>query len=262
LRSLDTRPAPGKSIQTGLILSTIPSTLPPAAFGADAGGVLKVVAGQLHDRSARIAGQLSRARRALMRWLARARKYSRTALMAPMARGLRFANSVLTRSATQVADRIRQRPDWKAVSYVLAIAAGFLCLSLLLELPHGLEHWSSDLRTAYLSPRPPTQDARIALVYITDATLERFQYVSPTDRQFLADLVKAVDAAGAQLIGLDFIFSGPTEPAKDQALLEAVRGARAEVVLGAIEEPLSPNKPLHVFTECREYPSRLLNPLM
>jgi adenylate cyclase len=126
------------------------------------------------------------------------------------------------------------------VTYVLGIAAGFLLLTLLLELPHGPEHWSADLRTAYLSPRPQKQDARIALIYITDRTLERFHYVSPVDRQFLTDLVKAVDAAGPRAIGLDFIFSRPTEAAKDQAILDAILGTRAAVVLGAIQEPLTP----------------------
>lgn len=134
---------------------------------------------------------------------------------------------------------MRSRPDWRATAYILGIAAGFLCLTVLLELPHGPEHWSADLRTAYLSPTPATQHKRIALVYVSDKTLERFAYVSPVDRQFLADLVRAIDAAEPEAIGLDFVFDRPTEGGKDSALVGALQGARSRIVLGALEEPLS-----------------------
>ena len=107
-------------------------------------------------------------------------------------------------------DRLKSHPDRKAVAYVLAIAGGFLLLTTLLHLPHGPEHWSADLRTKYLSTRPQTQHKRIALVYVTEKTLESHAYTSPTDRQLLADLVRAVDAAKPAVIGFDFIIDRPT----------------------------------------------------
>src|SRR5262249_39371101 len=93
-------------------------------------------------------------------------------------------------------------------------------------------------RTAHLSPRPKTQDNRIALVYVSEKTLEKYAYLSPTDRQLLADVVKAVDAAGAKAIGFDFIIDRPTEEAKDDALVAALRDTRAPMVIGAVDDPL------------------------
>jgi len=133
---------------------------------------------------------------------------------------------------------MRRRMNWWAAAYVLFIAGASLALTVLLHFPHGPEHWSSDLRTAWLSQRPQTQHPRIVLIYVNEATLEPYPYLSPTDRQLLADLVRAVDAVGPKAIGFDFIIDRATEPAKDQALLEAVRTARAPVVLGALDEPI------------------------
>lgn len=109
-----------------------------------------------------------------------------------------------------------------------------LLLSALLHVPHGPEHWSADLRTAYLSTRKPSQNDRIAIIYVTEKSLEKFAYVSPTDRGLLADLVTAIDAAGPKVIGLDFIFDRPTDPPKDEALIAAIAKAKAAVVLGEI----------------------------
>jgi CHASE2 domain-containing sensor protein len=130
--------------------------------------------------------------------------------------------------------------DRKAILFVLAIAAGFLLLTSLLHLPHGPEHWSADFRTAHWSKHPATQHKRIVIVYVTEKTLESYPYLSPTDRGMLADLIKAVDAAGPTAIGFDFIIDRPTEPAKDAALLAAVRDAKAAVVLGAVSEEAQP----------------------
>jgi adenylate cyclase len=136
-----------------------------------------------------------------------------------------------------LAARLQAPSDRKAVAYIIIIAASFLLLTTLLHLPHGPEHWSADLRTAFLSARPDTQHRRIALVYVTEKSLQPYAYLSPTERQMLADLIKAIDAANPAAIGFDFVIDRPTEAAKDAALLAAVRDAKAPVVLGAIDEP-------------------------
>ena len=41
----------------------------------------------------------------------------------------------------------------KSALYVLGGAAGFLLVFFLIHIPDGPEHWSADLRTAYLSQR-------------------------------------------------------------------------------------------------------------
>lgn len=97
------------------------------------------------------------------------------------------------------------------------------------------EHGTADWRTAFLSDQATTPHPRIAVVTITDATLR--DYVSsPMDRGLLARIVRAVDNAGAKAIGLDVFFLKKTDADKDQALMDALRSAKAAVVLGAVDE--------------------------
>jgi adenylate cyclase len=96
------------------------------------------------------------------------------------------------------------------------------------------DHWTADLRTAYLADTPFTQDRRIALVVINDDTLKDYAS-SPIDRGLLARIVTAIDKAGAESIGIDVLFLKRTEPDKDAALLAALRDARAQVVLGYLD---------------------------
>jgi adenylate cyclase len=128
------------------------------------------------------------------------------------------------------------RQFWSGRVYIIAVILGALCLSALLDPSHGPQHWSADWATALLSKRPSAQDGRIALIYISDATLTNYPYVSPIDRQFLADVVRAVDQAEAKVIGLDVILDRKTEPQKDAALREALRRTKAKVVLAATDE--------------------------
>jgi adenylate cyclase len=148
----------------------------------------------------------------------------------------------LARACNRLAGAVRTPSDRKAALFVIAIAGGFLLLTWLLHLPHGPEHWSADFRTAHWSKHPETQHKRIALVYVTEKTLEPYPYLSPTNRLLLADIVKAVDAAGPAAIGLDFIIDRKTEPANDDSLVAAVRNAKAPVVLGAVDDDF-PHRP-------------------
>ncbi|MEZ5845044.1 MAG: CHASE2 domain-containing protein [Hyphomicrobiaceae bacterium] len=96
-----------------------------------------------------------------------------------------------------------------------------------------LEHWSGDWRTAALSDRPATQHRGVAIVAITEETLDQLPYRIPVDRGLLARVVSAIDRAGAKAIGLDLLFVRPTEPAKDEALVVALKTARARVAIAA-----------------------------
>jgi adenylate cyclase len=121
-----------------------------------------------------------------------------------------------------------------SAAYVVLAAVAALVLAALLHVPHSPEHWSADYRTAKLSKQLETQHKSIALVYVSDKSLDRFAYTAPTDRGLLADLVTAIDGAGAKVIGLDFVLDRPTEASKDNALVTAIRDARAQVVMGSI----------------------------
>ncbi len=97
------------------------------------------------------------------------------------------------------------------------------------------EYWTADWRTALLSDQARDQHPKVAIVTITDATLK--DYVSsPMDRGLLARVIKAVDAAGARAIGLDVYYLKKTDAEKDQALVEALKSAKARVVVGALDE--------------------------
>ncbi len=104
-----------------------------------------------------------------------------------------------------------------------------------------LEHWTGDFRTALLSHRPKRQHPKVALVTITDETMQPFAYRSPIDRGLLGDLVTMLDGAGAKAIGLDFLFLKPTEPAKDKALVAAIGKARTRVVVAVADRRVSLN---------------------
>lgn len=117
----------------------------------------------------------------------------------------------------------------------LTVIAGLMFVPSFWPFVTRLDHWTADWRTAYLSHRPPTQNSRLAIVAITDATLRNYTS-SPIDRDLLARLVEAIDKAGASVIGLDILFLKQTDADKDERLIQAVKKARAKVVLGALDE--------------------------
>jgi CHASE2 domain-containing sensor protein len=124
---------------------------------------------------------------------------------------------------------------------------GFLLAFFLVHLPHGPEHWSADLRTAYLADRLESQHPHIAIVEINEQTLARSDYLEPVDRGTLAAIVRALDDAEVKIIGLDFIFDRHTEVAKDKDLLQAIKGSRAQIVLGAIDDRVDLNQERRAF---------------
>lgn len=117
---------------------------------------------------------------------------------------------------------------------LVALLAGEATRSI--RLLEALEHWSSDWRTALFADRMRSQHPHLAVVLVDDDTVATLPYRLPVDRGLLARLVATIDDAGAHVIALDFLFERPTEPAKDQALIDALRKARAKVVLGGIDQ--------------------------
>ena len=115
---------------------------------------------------------------------------------------------------------------------ILAILIGVGAASLVapgLVFVAAAEGYFQDLRIAFLSARPGAQDTRVSVVSITEKTLAGLPYRSPVSRGFLADLLIAVDRAGAKAIAFDIFFDQATVPEQDAALIAAIRGARAPV---------------------------------
>jgi CHASE2 domain-containing sensor protein len=141
------------------------------------------------------------------------------------------------------ADAADGRPALMSWLQGLAGAASVLVVLALLFVPAAaqlaldyFQQYTGDKRTALLSPRAPATHPQVAMVTITEETLQGYKSVSPVDRGLLARIVAALDAAGAKAIGLDILFLRPTEAAPDEALIQALRSARTEVVLGALDE--------------------------
>lgn len=117
----------------------------------------------------------------------------------------------------------------------LLLVAGLLFVPSVAPWLLRFEHWTADWRTAYLSPRAAGQHPQIALIAINDETLK--DYVSsPIDRGLLARIVAGIDACEPAAIGIDIFFLKKTDSEKDEALIAALRQAKAPIVLGAIDE--------------------------
>src|SRR5215510_11616551 len=125
------------------------------------------------------------------------------------------------------------------LSGVFALLATLLLADLAPRYAPGLlrfEHYMGDVRTAFLSDQLPSQHPSVAIVAITDDTLAGYRTYLPVDRDLLARVLEAVDAAGAKVIGLDFLFTSPAADGNEILLIEAIRRARAKVVLAAADE--------------------------
>jgi adenylate cyclase len=145
--------------------------------------------------------------------------------------------------------------DSPRVARVVVLACALALLALVLvpqatPLTH-LEYWTADWRTAFLSDRIDGEHPRIAVVVIDDNTLEPYPYLSPTDRGLVADIVNALKTAGAAVIGLDFYFVKATEPAKDDALVAALRpdASPTQIVLGVADERVGLNANQRAYQE-------------
>jgi CHASE2 domain-containing sensor protein len=125
------------------------------------------------------------------------------------------------------------------LSGVFALIATLLLSDLAPRYAPGLlrfEHYMGDVRTAHLSDQLPSQHPSVAIVAITDDTLAGYRTYLPVDRDLLARVVEAVDAAGAKVIGLDFLFASPASDGGEVLLIDAIRRANAKVVLAAADE--------------------------
>jgi CHASE2 domain-containing sensor protein len=112
--------------------------------------------------------------------------------------------------------------------YVLLVLSVYLGMLAIFE--------TADLRTALFSDQLKSQHPRVAIVAITDRTLDPYVARVPIDRLLLAKLVDAVDAAGAKAIGIDILFYRTPTPDNEVALIDAIRRSHAKVVAAAVDE--------------------------
>jgi adenylate cyclase len=146
-------------------------------------------------------------------------------------------SEVQGKRASQPGGTLMRRP--LVLSGVFALLATLLLADLAPRYAPGLlrfEHYMGDVRTALLCDQLPSQHQSVAIVAITDDTLAGYRTYLPVDRDLLARVVEAVDAAGAKVIGLDFLFTSPAADGNEILLIEAIRRARAKIVLAAADE--------------------------
>jgi adenylate cyclase len=125
---------------------------------------------------------------------------------------------------------------------LFAVLTTLLLADLIPRYAPGLlrfEHVMGDVRTHLLSDRLPSQHPHVAIVGITDQTLSGYKTRLPIDRVLLAHIVEALDEAGAKVIGLDFLFTRVTPADNEDMLIDAIKRAKANIVLAAADERLN-----------------------
>jgi CHASE2 domain-containing sensor protein len=135
---------------------------------------------------------------------------------------------------------VQAQPRRQGAWYNVVICVGALLglVALFIVPPHLLglgDYWASDWRTAFLSERLPSSHPKVAIVNITEKSVEPYPYLLPFNRGFLADVIDAVDKAGARAIGLDFYFTRSTEKDADEKLQATLQRLKRKIVMGVYE---------------------------
>jgi CHASE2 domain-containing sensor protein len=135
--------------------------------------------------------------------------------------------------------------------HLLVVCA--LAAALLTELPLGLHDALVDLRYRWF-PRQASGD--ILVVAIDSPSIETIG-VWPWPRSLHAQLIDALESAGASDILFDIDFSAPSDRLFDQAFAQALRKAGGSVVLPSFKQPVNTetgsaihlNRPLPQFAK-------------
>src|SRR5262245_12386032 len=138
-------------------------------------------------------------------------------------------------ASVETRPRERQEGAWYNAALCVGALLGLVALFVVPPALLWAEHWAADWRTAWLSDRLPSSHPKIAIINITEKSVEPYPYLVPYNRGFLADVVDAVDKAGARTIGLDFYFTKATENAADDKLMQTVHRLKDKLVLGVFE---------------------------
>jgi adenylate cyclase len=126
-------------------------------------------------------------------------------------------------------------PFWRKPAFLILVVALLLVAdktaSTLGGLPTPLERlelYSQDMAVRLRGPQPPA--APVVIVAIDDASFSYTGYHWPWPRAYLAQIVQALNQAGARVIGFDvFLFEQEKDPAGDAALAQAFAQSRAAV---------------------------------
>lgn len=136
----------------------------------------------------------------------------------------------------------KQVKSYLTAIFVAALAAVLATLAVqYLSFISSLENIGRDIRVGALSP-PMPQSKDIVIAGLTEETVTQFAYRSPVDREFLANLIKALEAKGAREIGVDVLFDQPTEPTKDELLKKTIRETKTPLFISYSNTPTIVNE--------------------
>jgi adenylate cyclase len=126
--------------------------------------------------------------------------------------------------------RLRRR--WRSLASALAAVAIGLGASAGDFLARQ-ELGTIDLRFAVRGDRSPPDD--VVVVAIDDRTFNELGEQWPFPRSIHGRVLDRLRAAGGRAVGYDLQFTEPTQPAEDNALIEAVEGLRGRIALATTE---------------------------
>lgn len=103
----------------------------------------------------------------------------------------------------------------------------------------AMENDLADLRVAVLNPAaPPHPD--IVIASISESTFAHLGQRTPVDRAFLADTIRALDAAGARAIGVDIFLGESTDEDADRQLTAALNAVTVPTILAWADSKAAP----------------------
>jgi adenylate cyclase len=119
-----------------------------------------------------------------------------------------------------------------AAAVIVALLAMYAVdnVSFLTSADRFVQDWQIATRT----PGEP-QDSNVIIVSVQESTLEHFAYRAPLDREFLANILTALNSKQPKVIVLDYLFDQPTETAKDDELRKVLRTLKTPLVVSYFE---------------------------
>jgi adenylate cyclase len=119
-----------------------------------------------------------------------------------------------------------------AAALIVAVLAMYAVanISFLTSADRFVKDWEVATRTPF-----EPQDKNVTILAIDESVMAHFPYRSPMDRGFLAKLLLMLDAKHPKVIVLDYLFDGPTEKDKDDALYAAMRSIKTPLVVSYFE---------------------------
>jgi adenylate cyclase len=130
----------------------------------------------------------------------------------------------------------RRKVRLLALTFIVATVSAMAMFQLVTGTRVGreLEYKATDLRFQARGPRPVDSD--IVVLAVDNNTDERTGTRWPYPRDFHADIVRTLDAAGAKAIVFDVQFLEPTDAAADRDFVDAIRATNGKVVLATAPE--------------------------